>query len=274
MAKEILLINPRRPRKRRKKATTKRKVARKRPVKARKTVKRRTVSRHGTGIRRKIAVKTAKKGSKSMPKKKKSTTKRRRYRKNPGRARKAVRRAGGAFRSLSFRAALASIWQFQLGMIAAKWASKRGSAEFPATETDPASWNYTSYLKAGIGSVVAATGANLLKPGSGQKVLEGGLNFLVFKLIQNELIPRSEFAMGQLGAVMQDESGVPMMMTNQGPMPLDESHRVAELPEMAGYDEGYYGDDIVPVSELGEATVFPGPLGNPIDAYYKAFHQE
>lgn len=221
-----------------------------------------------------------------MAKKKKG--KKRKYKRNPA----ALTRARSAFGGLSFKTALKNVWAFQVGMLAAKAASKRGNEEYPATETDPESWVWSNYAKGGAGTVAAAVIGNMLKPGSGQKILEGGLNLMVYKLIQNELVPKSEWAtnnLGQLGqaeqTVMIDEAtGAPIMMGQGGPIPLDESHRMQEyLEPQEGYD-GYDGMDGGDYGDLGESLVSPGRLGgalvppgrlgaDPYARYYAAYRQ-
>lgn len=195
--------------------------------------------------------------------------------KNPSTARRRgraiARRAGGAFMGLNFREALKNLWLYQLGMMAAKWTAKRfGPA---ATQIDPGSWNYGSYLKGALGGVAAGIGLNMIKPGTGQKVMEGALNLMAFQLLQNELIQKNEWAVGQFGQdasqVVYDDSGTPFLTTSAGEMlPLDERHR-EELP-MSGL-----GDALEPVSSLGEALVRPGRLGqaDPVEQYYAAYRQ-
>lgn len=195
--------------------------------------------------------------------------------KNPSttrrRGRAIARRAGGAFMGLNFREALKNLWLYQLGMMAAKWAAKRFGPS--ATQIDPASWNYGSYLKGALGGVGAGIALNMIKPGTGQRVMEGALNLMAFQLLQNELIQKNEWATGQFGAnenqVIYDDTGTPFLATSAGEMlPLDERHR-EELP-VSGL-----GDALEPVSHLGEALVRPGPLGNvdPIAQYYEAYRQ-
>lgn len=191
------------------------------------------------------------------------------------RARGLGRRAGGAFMGLNFREALKNLTLFQLGMMAAKWSAKRFGPS--ATQIDPGSWNYGSYLKGALGGVAAGIGMNMIKPGSGQRVMEGALNLMAFQLLQNELIQKNEWATGQFGQdesnqVVYDDSGTPFLTTSAGEMlPLDERHR-EELPAVAGLS-----DDLEPVSHLGlgEALTRPGPLGqaDPIEQYYAAYRQ-
>lgn len=188
---------------------------------------------------------------------------------------RAVSRARGAFAGLDFKGAVKHAPYQLLGMFAAKWAAKRfGGDENAATETDPESWNYASYLKGGIGAAVGAILANMVRPGMGQKVLEGGVNLMLFKLVENELIPKSEWATTQFGEdeeqgqeepLIFDEAGTPYMLGEEGYIPVDERHR---LPEEV------MGSTLEPVGPLGfGSTLEPvGPLGEDpwADAYLGA----
>lgn len=197
-----------------------------------------------------------------MPKRRK-TTKRRTYRKNPSRtrrvARRATRSAGATFRGMNFKKALANLPYFQAGMFGAKWLAKRFGGQ--ALETDPATWGWQQYLQGALGAVGAGFLAQMIKPGSGQRVLEGGLNLMVYKMVQNELIADNEWATGQFGAyyegeagtyepgdVEQDESGNTYM--------LGENYEWRALPEaeVSGYGA------LEPVGPLGQIEPV-GPLG-------------
>jgi hypothetical protein len=139
-------------------------------------------------------------------------------------------------------------------MFAAKWAAKRFGQ--PATETDPSSWNYASYLKGAGGAAAAGFLVNMVKPGWGQKVLEGGMSLMLYKLVQNELIAGNTFWSGQLGAtervpgvVEENEAGEPFI--------LGEDYQW--YPLEGADDYRMEPDEDMPI--LGEALVQPGPLG-------------
>lgn len=172
---------------------------------------------------------------------------------------------------------------YQLGMFAAKWAAKRFDPD--ASETDPGSWNWSSYLKGSVGAVLGGMVANMLKPGSGQKALEGGLNLMIYKAIQNELISGSDWAAGQLGEddedydegyfLGEDDDYVPdeylltgtdeypLMFGEDGELyPADDIHRLPEV-EMDGYGQ------LEPVGPLGQLEPV-GPLG--ADPYSRAYN--
>lgn len=188
----------------------------------------------------------------------------------------AIARRGGqrAFGGLSLRAALKDMAPFQIGMLAAKFAAKKGAGEIVPVDTDPGSWGYGSYLRGALGAVVAAAGANLIKPGWGQKVLVGGLNEVASRMIRNELIEKSSWAkqhfgqeyetewayrpdgVGQSDQMYVDTDGTPYLRgVGQDYLPLDERHRM--LPDTPGY----YGDTLVTPGPLGDSLVAPGPLG-------------
>lgn len=208
----------------------------------------------------------------------KTTHKRRSYaRRNPSRARRVgraiARRAGGSFHGLNFKSALKTVPMQTIGMLAAKWLAKRfGDA---ATETDPTSWNYASYLKGAAGAAAAGFLANMVRPGSGQKVLEGGLSLMLYKLVQNELIPKSEWATGQFGQngyepgmIEQNSVGEPYILGEDNQWyPLNGADDDRLLPSVG------YGSELVTPGPLGfgDELVTPGPLGFGADEYERAF---
>lgn len=127
-----------------------------------------------------------------------------------------------------------------------------------------------------------------VKKGGGQKVLEGGLNRVVYDIIQNELIGPSEgwwkknlggdYAYGydgydygyQPGDIETDDSGRSYM--------LGEDNQWRQLPEETAYGQltpvGPLGA-LTPVGPLGAETVPVGPLGSigVDDPYRRAFLQ-
>ena len=196
--------------------------------------------------------------------KKRTTRKRRAPRRNPSRARRAgravTRRASSSLAGLNFKGALKNVPMTTIGMFAAKWAAKRfGEA---ASETDPATWNYASYLKGAAGAAVAGFLANMLKRGTGQKVLEGGLSLMAYKLVQNELIAGNSFWSGQLGAarvpgtIEENDEGTPYILGEDNQWyPLEGEDDYRFQPDYS------YADALTPPGPLGDALVTPGPLG-------------
>lgn len=191
---------------------------------------------------------------------KKNPTTRRIVRRNPS-PRKVVRRVSSAFGGLSFRKTLKDVPATQVGMFAAKWAAKRLGSD--ASETDPESWTAMSYVKGALGAVGAALLVNQLNRGAGQTVLDGGVNLMIFKALQNEVIAGSDWASAQFGQeYVPDEyaglagAGAPLMLAADGnEYPADDSHR--------------FSDSLEPVGPLGDSLEPVGPLG--ADPYAAAF---
>lgn len=180
----------------------------------------------------------------------------------------AASRVRSTVAGMNIRSALRGLPPTMVGMFAAKWAAKRFGSE--ASETDPESWTWASYLKGAAGAFVAGFLAQNLRAGWGQKVLEGGMSLMAYKLIENELIPKSEWAQAQFGEdetyfpeeyVQTDDQGTPYLLGQNGQwMPVDERHR---LPEY-----GVMGDELQPVGRLGDELQPVGRLG---DAWQSAY---
>jgi len=177
---------------------------------------------------------------------------------------------------LSFKKAIGNVPAIQIGMFAAKAAAKLfgGSEGAPgASETNPNSWTWASYLKAAAGGVGAGILTNMVKPGAGQKVLEGSLNYIIFKALQNELIYKSEWAIQHFG----DDDYTPdeylltgadenwFLGADGNAYPTDEMYR---LPEAS------YGDVLQPPGPLGDVLVSPGPLGSVAENYRREYFQQ
>jgi len=155
----------------------------------------------------------------------------------------------------------------QIGMFATKWLAKRFGPD--ATEIDPDSWNWSSYLKGGLGAVLAGFLAQMFRPGMGQKVMAGGLNLMVYKMIQNELVVDSTWASDQFGA-QDDPDYLPGDVetgTDGREYFLGQDYAWHALPEA-----GVMGDVLQPVGPLGATDPLQpvGPLGDPdLDAAYR-----
>lgn len=164
-------------------------------------------------------------------------------------------------------AALKSVPLTQLGMFGTKWAAKRFNG---GVHTDPESWQWDDYLKGAAGAVATAAVSNMVKRGSGQKVLEGGINLLMYYIIQNELIAKSTWATEQFG---QDEYVPDEYMGQASYAPGDVEYNSAGQPYLMGEDGQWqalpetYGDELRPVDALGQLEPV-GPLGN-VDAAYR-----
>ena len=204
----------------------------------------------------------------AAPARRRRMTYRRRNPSNPRRRRSYARRAGARMMSgLSFRSALKDQVPIQIGMLAAQWAAKRFGPD--ASELDPTTWSWSSYAKGGLGALGAAMVANAIKPGLGQKVLTGGLSHVVHRIVRNELIEKSTWAVGQFGAgedeegIYVDEDGTPYAASGGDYLPLNEQHRM--LPSGS-----VMGDSLVTPGPLGQVEPV-GPLGDDFSAYAKAY---
>lgn len=253
--KEIMVINP----SNRRKKTTKKKVKSKKKAvkKPKKSVVRKTTKTEvKTIMAKKRGRKKAKKTAITT-----TTTKRRVYRRNPSNPPRRGRRKSSG--KLSFRAAIKNTILMDIGMFAAKFGAKRfGTAT--ASETDPTTWDWMSYIKGGIGAVSLAFLANSIRRGTGQRILDGGLAYIGFKLIENELISKNEKLISWLGedepymygygqsdpnVLVLDEDETPYIQGDNGYMlPLDERHRLM-------------GDSLVQPGRLGDVLAVPGRLG-------------
>lgn len=262
---EILLLNPRR-KKRAKKRSTKRtaKRGRRRAAPRRRTTKR-------AAPRRAAAKRTQGVRTMRNAKRRRTTRRRRAPRRNPSRRRsnprRITRRAGAAIAGLNIRTALGNVPIHVAGMMAAKWAAKRFGG---ASETDPASWTWASYLKGSLGAAAGGILANQFRRGWGQKVLEGGLSLMVYKALQNELIVESPWATSQFGydgygaertpgTIEENDEGEPFILGDDYqwyPLEGADDSMMGYIPDYAGY-----GDDLVTPGPLGDDLVTPGPLG-------------
>lgn len=272
---EVYLVNPTK-KKRRKTATKKKKVVRRAKKSPKKitstttTTSRRTVRAYAAPRRRKTTRRraTVAKGSETMAKKRR-TTKRKKYTKNPAPRRRrtsykrrAVSRVRSTFAGLNIKGALKNTPFYLVGMLGSKWISKRFGGG--ASEMDPESWTWRSYLQGAAGAVATAYIVNMFKRGSGQKVLEGGLSLLVYELIQNEFVAGSEWATEQFGLQgfgADDEDAYSYFPGDVETTPdgktalLGQDYQWRELPE------GDYGGSLEPVGPLGQLEPV-GPLGS------------
>lgn len=192
---------------------------------------------------------------------KKRSKKRKAPRRNPRRrtARRAISRARTTFAGLNVKSALKDVPLTQVGMFATKWLAKRFGPD--ATETDPESWNWSSYLKGGLGAVIAGFLAQTIKPGAGQKVLAGGLNLVVYKLIQNELIAGNDWAENQFGQQDEQEGYQPGDVEDDA---NGNSYLLGEDRQWHALPQGVGSDALQRVGPLGALDPLsrPGPLGD------------
>jgi len=270
--KEVYLINPTTRKKRKKSvkksATTTKPRAKKRAKRA--TTKRRVVKKATMSIKRQTTagVSTMAKKRKKRSYKKNPSPPRRRSRPARSYKKRAISRVRSTFSGLNFKGALKNIPYAQFGMFGAKFLAKKFGGG--ALEADPESWTWKQYLQGGLGAAAAGFLAQMIKPGSGQRVLEGGLNLIVYEMIQNELITGSEWATEQFGEdegeedysyqpgdVESDETGKTYL--------LGEDYAWRELPEADVSGMGR----LEPVGPLGRLEPV-GPLGGTTDVYRSA----
>lgn len=185
-------------------------------------------------------------------------------RRNPTPRRRAVaKRVRSSFAGLNFRTAFKNVPLGVIGMFATKWAAKRGTPD--ALESDPSTWSGMTYVKGGIGAAVAGWGMNMIKPGSGQKVLEGGLMLLGYKAAQNHIVPKNAFLttqFGQEGAprylpgdVETNDAGEPFILGQDGQtwIPMGEDNSWEMMGQNALETPGRLG--------FGDVLETPGRLG-------------
>ena len=206
--------------------------------------------------------------------KRRKPTRRRTY-KNPAKRRRrrnpSASRIKASLLGMNFRQALKNMPAYQLGMFATKWAVKVWGPE--ATLGSPDTWNWTSYLKGTAGAVGAGVLVNMLKPGWGQRVFEGGINYLFFQLIHNKIISQNAWAASHFGeeAYYPDEYLSGQATYVPGDVALNEAGQSYKL----GADYQWYptpvgvGDVLEPVGPLGDVLEPVGPLGTD-DIYAKA----
>ncbi len=209
-----------------------------------------------------------------------ATPRRRTYR------RRARRAASRIVSGLAFKAALKNAITLNIGMFAAKAAARRFGLD--SSETNPESWTWRSYIQAGLGGAGAALLFNAVKPGKGQKVLEGALAFTLFKMLQNELVVKNETATKWFGADDEEQDPNLLNLDLEGIGADDDEELVyvddngQEIPMSDEYRMQGLGSVMLPVGRMGgfggfgDAIATPGPLGNDsrsqmMDAYRASY---
>ena len=233
--------------------------------------------------------------AKKKRKKSKAITKRRKSNPSPKKlARRAGRRARMTLGGMKIGTALANTIPHVGGMMAAQWGAKKFSEGGGANDPN---WEFRNYLTGGAAAFAAGFLAENLRRGYGQKVLEGGLALLGYKLLVNEVAPQSEWMMEQFGeedefeAVFgQDDEFIMMGETEEDEFeavfgeddeytegdayladdgetyvmgqdgrwyPVSESHRQISEDE----EDEMLGGELVRPGRLGGELVRPGRLG-------------
>jgi len=249
---EILLINPGKKKKKRKPPKT---VGRKRKAYAKKTTKN--------------------KGSSMAKRRRRRTTIVRRnptkMRRNPSK-RKAVARRTIA--GINPKKAITDAVKGQPGMLMAEFFAKKFGKD--GKSIFDSNWSWENFAWSIGGAFAAGLAGNMIKPGSGNKMVEHGLGLVLNKLIQDKMIQQNATLKAALG---QASSVTNRYAQNQYLNP-------AAATSMRQYD--MYGNRIVPNSNINSASmagqitpantlggmVVPeGVLGNVIDMYAPAFRR-
>ncbi|MDJ0766293.1 MAG: hypothetical protein QNJ97_25155 [Myxococcota bacterium] len=188
-----------------------------------------------------------------------ATTTTKKVKRNPRKsvAKTTYRRAKSALEKVNLAASLKK----QPALVGGIFAAKFGANKFSDSGGDLEDWDMKAYLGAGLGAYVGGLLAENIKAGAGQKVLDAGLAYTLFKALRNELIGRSEWATkhfgqdelhpdyyegeeyDQPGDVLVGRSGERLVLTDDGWREMDESDRMM-------------GQAVVPASPvLGQAVV-------------------
>jgi hypothetical protein len=144
--------------------------------------------------------KAERKGPTKMAKAKKKTTKKR-YNPKKKKGGGGGSRRGGAIASTIFGAAKSTV-PLLFGALTAKFFAKK----FAEGGAESDNWNWKNYALAGGSTVGAAflVGALFRKKAITQKVLEGGLLLLAYKLFTNEIAPMNQYTESWFGGA-EDE---------------------------------------------------------------------
>lgn len=195
------------------------------------------------------------------------------------RARRAAAAVGRGLGALGIGAALRSM----LPMVAGALAAKLGQKKFGSGKDEDAGggWEWKDYLIGGLGALAASMLSRHVmrsNPATAQKVLEGGLLILAFKLVTQEIVPMSDTAKGWLGDNAQAAPGYEVGDLAEGAdgqtyvlgsdwrwRPVDAGNR---LLGAADDDDFTISDALVSPGRLGadeydfsDSLVSPGRLG-------------
>ena len=247
---KILALNPR------PKSTRRRKTKKKATKKA--TPRRVT-------IKKPAKKNPAKKGQSTMATKRKRPKKRRGpAKRGPGRSRRrAYTRnpsAAGILSGTSIPSAARSMLPMTAGALIAKVAQKR----FGDKTSESGNWTWKDYVAGAIGTLAGSLAArHLLRSTAAtqQKVLEGGLLILTFKLITQEIVPMSATAEEWLGNDGQTYSPGDVYQTADGASYLlgaDGMWKYLPANTAAQFEQGgFVGSDVVAPGRLGAAPIVP-----------------
>lgn len=265
---EVMVINPRKGKKVRKKMARKRKTRRSAPP-----------------VARRIHRRARRNPTMSAPKNRRTWRKR------------AASTARGLIGSLQPLQTVKLAAQNLVGMLIVQFASRKFGGDSPGGSKD--NWSKRNYLFGLLGAAAGAALADLVKKGTGKHVLQGGLALIGYQLFVNEIAPQTPFLANNFGEDnLLGFSGYGADSTNYSPgdlalgddgrqylagddgyfRPVDESHRL-----MSGEDALLgFGEELVSPGRLGgfdgydgfgEEMITPGRLGE-VDRYAAIYGEE
>ena len=187
-----------------------------------------------------------------MATKKKGKKKGKKRRNNPS----AISRSRGFMSGLSVKSSVKNSIPMVAGMFLSKFVGKRFGGGGDTLDAD--SWTARTFLQMGLGAVGAGVIGNFIKPGFGQKAMDGATAKLIFDILNYELVLKNETMRGLFG---QDDDDYDLQYEE---LPLegwgvDDSYRY-DLPELPEGMEGElepvgrlgFGDVTLPTSRLGD----------------------
>jgi len=224
-------------------------------------------------VKRKAA-KPKKQGAKALSKPKAGKTmakkkgKKKSYKRNPA----SLRTVGG----LNIPRAAIDATKCAGGMLIAQFFAKKFAKGGGANNVN---WDAKNYGFAALGALAAGLAGNLIKKGSGQEMFKGGLALVMYKLVTNEIAPKSDWLEAQLGQfdelnpAYQAAGYLPEADIEEMDVMEDYEYLLGEGNVYAPAEDEFYpnmGEPVVPVSSLGEAITEVSDLGE--DPYSAAFY--
>lgn len=231
MIGEILVVSN--PAKKKKKKETKKKTTKKKSA--------------STGSKKPAKKKETKKMAEQKKKKRKSR------KKNPV-GKRTRRRAKQTFLGMDFGKTFSNLAPHLAGMLAANVLAKK----FPGLEggTDRMDWTPGNYLGAGLGAILAGALAENIRRGWGQKVFQGGMDLVFYKLLINEIAYKNPTLESWFG---QDEPIHPDYLGDG----------YGDFGELAPPDELGFGQDPMDLPDDTEEDVGAIALGDDGEEYVK-----
>jgi len=179
--------------------------------------------------------------------------KRRRRRRNPEMFRGVLGPVPAAFKNL---------FPLFMGGLGAKLLQRRYGKGSDAVSD----WTWEDYAWAGGGTLLASAASKYLfhaTPSTQQKIIEGGLFFIGWNLLEKELVPKSEIATKFLG-----EDGEEYLPGDRYDAGTGETFVLGANGEWIPENRRILGDVVAPVGPMGEDEILmgdvteqPGPLG-------------